>query len=512
MAQPPVGIDLGTTFSGLAVINSAGRPEIVSNSDGKRATASAVLFQEDGNILIGEYAAGAASAYPERVVRWVKRRMGDPQWGFEVDGKRYTAVQISGMIIRKVKQDAENTVGPMESAVVTVPAYFEEVRRRATIEAAQLAGLDVLRIINEPTAAAIAYASSGGSPGTILVYDFGGGTFDASLVRIKGELDVEVIGSDGDHALGGYDLDKLLADYYNTQLQEAKGVKIEEGTTEWHDLLKDVERDKRYLSKPGVSKVMAKAQWPGHPVNFDLHRDDFEKMAGEYFLRTQMLVENVLSDANLRPDDVDGVLLVGGSTRIPAVREMLTKKFGRPPITSISPDDAVALGAAIQAGAIMQVRGMGGLSAQAAGRMANTRILEVTPHSFGTLALEDVHGAERLRNSILIKKNTPLPARVKQIYVTITEGQEVIDCSVTQGEYPEPEFALTMRKERMELPAGLPAGSPIEVEYSYDLNGCMGCVFTEPTTGKSLKFRFEDLGVAQREVRDDEVDFNDLVI
>ena len=502
MAQPPIGIDLGTTFSGLAAINAAGRPEIISNSDGEKATASAVFFQEDGDIVIGGNAVGAASGYPERVARSVRRRMGDPEWGFEVDGKRYTAIQISGMILKKVKQDAEKIVGPIKSAVVTVPAYFEETRRRATIEAAHLAGLEVLRLINEPIAAAIAYAYSGGSPGTILVYDFGSGTFDASLVRIRGELDVEVIASDGDHALGGYDLDKLLVAHCNALLQKEKGGDaIEEGSGEWYGLMADMERNKRTLSK--LTSVRAVVQWGGHLVNVYLSRDEFEKMASEYILRTQMLVENVLSDANLRPGDVDGVLLVGGSSRIPAVKEILTKKFGRAPIESINPDDAVALGAAIQANIIMQEQ-----EAECAGK---TGICNVTSHSCGILEVVNVDGVERLRNSVLIEKNTPLPAKARRTLFTQHDCQEVIECSVTQGESTDPNFVNTMG-HTMPLPPGLPAGSPIEVELSYDIDGILECVFIEKMSDESLKYQLKDLGVSRGQIADDEADFDDLVI
>ena len=511
MAHPPIGIDLGTTFSGLAAINAAGRPEIVSNSDGEKATASAVYFQEGGDILIGEHAVGAAAAYPERVVRWVKRQIGDSDWGFGVDGSFYSAIQISGMILQKVKQDAEKTLGPIESAVVTVPAYFEETRRRATIAAAKMAGLEVLRIINEPTAAAIAYASSSGSPGTILVYDFGGGTFDASIVRIKSELEVEVIASDGDHDLGGYHLDQLLVNHCNSQLQKEKGgVAIEEGSAEWHGLMRDSERGKRSLST--LSAVKVGIPWGGHLVNVDLDRDNFEKMASEYILRTQMLVENVLMEANLRPEDIDDVLLVGGSTRIPAVREMLTKKFGRAPIESINPDDAVALGAAIQAGAIMQERGVCTLPPQAAGRMTRTRIRDVAPHSFGTIVVENTHGVERERNAILIRKNAILPAKVKETFYTMRPSQKIITCTVTQGEDTDPNFVITKNNSEMPLPPNLPVSSPIEIEYSYDVNGCMECVFKEPSSGKSQKFQLDGLGVDEARVDGGRVDFDDLAI
>jgi len=515
MPQPPVGIDLGTTYSALAAINPAGRPEIVPNGDGDRLTASAILFEEGGKVIVGEAAVDAAGGYPDRVVRWIKSRMGSPEWAFEVDGREYSAVELSAMVLRKLKQDAERTFGPIECAVVTVPAYFDELRRRATIEAGKLAGLEVLRIINEPTAAAIAHASLGGSPGTVLVYDFGGGTCDASIVRVAGELEVEVIGSDGDHDLGGRHLDQELAGLYNRRLKAAKGVQVPEESTcgDFQRLITQAEADKRTLSKR--SAVRGAVQWGGHLVNVDVTREAFEDLVKSYVLRTRMLVENVLADADLRPEDIDDVLLVGGSTRVPAVQRMLTELFGRAPAARINPDESVALGAAIQAGSIMQQRGLGKLEGEAARRMAMTRIRDVAPHSFGTVAVEYVYGVERLRNTIMIRKNKPLPTTRKETFYTVWPNQEAIDCTITQGEDSDPNFVRKIvQGELLELPKGLRAHSPIEVEYTYDLDGCMSCTFTEPGSGRGRTFHLspEQLGVRRREDAGGPVAFEDLTI
>ena len=514
MAHPAVGIDLGTTYSNLAVINPAGRPEPVDNAQGERLTASAVFFQESGDIVVGKQAVDVAGAYPDRVVRWIKSKIGDQAWSFTADGREYTAIELSAMILRKIKQDAENMLGPIKYAVVTVPAYFDEIRRRATKEAGKLAGLEVLRIINEPTAAAVCYASSGGKPGTILVYDFGGGTFDVSIVKINGEFDVEVIASDGDHDLGGLKLDKTLSKYYNTQLEKDKGVSIdaEKDSGDWHTLVQRAEKAKRTLSQMPEAKGTS-VQWRGaHQVNVDITRPQFENLIQEYIVQTKMLMENALSAANLTPDDIDDVLLIGGSTRIPAVKAMLEEKFQRKPISKVNPDVAVSLGAAIQAGSILQERGLADFTELAAERMSKTKIRDVSPHGYGTIALRDVHGVRQARNTIMIKKNMPLPATKKEIFYTLTDGQEHVDSSVTQGEDIDMRFVKVVKESSLKLPAGLPAGSPIEVVYTYNLDGCMECVFTEPKSGESKNIVLE-ISAAKRGSTDaGEVDFDDLVI
>jgi molecular chaperone DnaK len=518
MGQPPVGIDLGTTYSTLAVINPAGRPEIVPNADGERVTASAVYFEEGGPIVVGQDAVAAVRAYPDRVVRWIKREIGSPGWSFTVDGRSYSAIEISAMVLKKLKQDAEKTVGPIEHAVITVPAYFDEVRRRATIEAGRLAGLNVLRIINEPTAAAIAYASAGGDPCTMLVYDFGGGTFDASIVTIQSELEVKVIASDGDHALGGHDLDLALARHYNQELARDKGIEIDEASGDWLGVIEDAERDKRYLSKR--PSVKGRVQWGAHLVTVDVERAQFEGLIKDYTVRTKMLIENVLEQASYSPGDIDSVLLVGGSTRIPAVRRMLAEMFRCPVVQDISPDEAVALGAAIQAGAIMREQGIGDLTPEAGDRMDRTVISDVTPHSFGTIVVDMEsgfsadRGSVRERNTFMIPKNTPLSAVRKETFYTVSDEQRSVECQVTQGEDTDPHFVRIIVTGDLELPEGLPANSPIEVTYSYNLNGCMECVFREPSTGKSREFRIaaEDIGAPQKAPDQQEIDFDDLFI
>ncbi|MHC4956001.1 MAG: Hsp70 family protein, partial [Planctomycetota bacterium] len=384
MSHRAVGIDLGTTYSALAVINPAGRPEIVANAEGERITASAVFFQKDGSVLVGQDAADSAGGFPDRVVRWVKREVGKSDWKFEVDGNTYSAVDISSLVLRKVKQDAEAVLGPIKYAVVTVPAYFDEYRRKATMDAARAAGLDLLRIINEPTAAAIAYAATGQLQGNLLVYDFGGGTFDVSVVRVNGADDVQVIASEGDHDLGGFTLDSALAAHYDHVFAEAKGRSVKEDHGAWHALLQQAERDKCALSRR-TQIVGVPLQGYGQLVNASIDRATMESLIADPIVRTEMLVDNALAEAKMRTGDIDGILLVGGSTRIPAVRAMLEKKFGQPPITGVNPDEAVALGAAIQAGVLMEEQGLSALPEEAKTHLSRTRIRDVTNHSFGTL-------------------------------------------------------------------------------------------------------------------------------
>jgi molecular chaperone DnaK len=515
MSQPPIGIDLGTTYSALAIINPAARPEIVPNADGDRTTASAVYFPEDGSVEIGQGAIEVAGAYPDRVVRWVKREMGDPDWRITAGDTSYSAVQISGMILKKLKQDAEQTIGPVHQAVITVPAYFDEVRRQATIEAGRLAGLDVLRIINEPTAAALAYAHAGGEPGRILIYDFGGGTFDVSIVDVRNEKDVTVLCSEGDHQLGGYDLDTTLAKSFAAKFAEAHGAEItaESDKGAWQDLVTAAEKGKRTLSKR--DKATGNVMSGGQLLNVPVTREEFETMIEDHLIRTQMLVENALTEADLKPSDIQEVLLIGGSTRVPAVKAMLTKMFGKEPLNRVNVDEAVALGAAIQAGMIMSDSGMIAATPQVQQRLAGARLSDVAPHSFGTRALIEAHGVMKPRNDIIIKKNTPIPTNVTNTYYTMGANQDAIECWVTQGEDEDLDFVKVLRTGSLALPEGLPDSSPIEITYSYDQNGTMRCTFREPSSGSKTEIPIEVLQPQDRAVTKldiDESEFEDLVI
>jgi len=508
MKKHAIGIDLGTTYSALATLNSSGKPEIVPNLDGERVTASAVYFQEEGPILVGQLAVDAAAGDPNRVIQHVKRRMGEPEWRIEQDGKSYSAVDISAMILKKVKKDSESTLGQIEHAVITVPAYFDEYRRKATMDAAEKAGLKVLRIINEPTAAALTYAKTGQCKGKVLIYDLGGGTFDVSIVDIKSPQEITVIASEGDHDLGGVNFDEALAEHLNELFQKEKGtyLKTEEDSTPFRRVQAEAERAKRKLSKiDQVSPIPL--NFGEHWMNASIKRTDFERLISEYITKTEMLIADALFEANLKENDIDHVLLVGGSTRIPAIKGMLHKKFGKVPLSQVNPDEAVALGAAIQAGMLMP---------GAAPDLRNTLLQDVTNHSFGTISLGDHYGAKTLRNSIIIPKNTAIPKSITESFYTISHGQTQVDCQITQGEGEDPKFVNIIADGLLDLPPNRPADLELKVTYSYDANGRMSCEFLDVESGNRKKF---DLDTASRAMKSgdqhddiDEAAFNDLKI
>jgi molecular chaperone DnaK len=513
MRQPPVGIDLGTTNSALAVINPAGRPEIVPNQEGNRTTPSAVYFEEGGDVVIGSSALSAVQFDQARVVLRVKRRMGDPGWTVQANGRGWSATDVSAQILAKVKDDAENTVGPIRHAVITVPAYFDEVRRKATMDAAAQAGLEALGIINEPTAAAVAYANALGKQGRLVVYDFGGGTFDVSIVDVKGPDDVEVIASEGDHELGGSDLDDALARHYAQQLR-AQGAEAAEGTPDWMMLVSGAQRDKEALSR--LKKIRGRAQCGSTLINIELDRATFEQLIRDHIIRTQMLVENALACASLAPAQIDDVVLIGGSTRVPAVSDMLEKMFGKKPVAPVNVDEAVALGAALQAGVIMARRGLI-RDTPAAEQLKRVAIQDVASHSYGTFAVTNHHGTPRLRNNKLILKNTRIPVSVTKTYYTMHRGQTVIDCAVTQGEDEDPEFVNVIKQDELRLPPDLPDGSPIDITYEYDANMHMKCTFLERSSGYRKEFILDRSGRSSAEPSPaaagdeaDEADFDDL--
>lgn len=516
MKKHAIGIDLGTTYSALATLNSSGKPEIVPNLDGERVTASAVYFQEEGPILVGQLAADAAAGDMDRVVQHIKRRMGNHDWQTGQNGKNYSAIDISAMILKKVKKDAESTLGEIEHAVITVPAYFDEYRRKATMDAAEKAGLKVLRIINEPTAAALAYAKMGQYKGKILIYDLGGGTFDVSIVDIQSPQKITVIVSEGDHDLGGVNFDEALAEHLNELFQKEKGIylKTEDDFTAFRRAQIEAEKAKRKLSK--ISQVSPiPLNFGEHWMNASIKRTEFEELISDFITKTEMLIEDALFEANLKENNIEHVLLVGGSTRIPAIKKMLHKKFGKEPLSQVNPDEVVALGAAIQAGMLMQEQGLIELTEDAATALRNTQLQDVTNHSFGTISLNDHHGTETLRNSIIIPKNTAIPKSITKSFFTIAQGQTQIHCQITQGEDEDPKFINVITEGLLDLPLNRPAGLEVKVTYSYDANGRMSCEFLDVESGNQKKF---DLDTASRAMRNDtqndidEAAFDDLEI
>ena len=505
MSHPPIGIDLGTTFSALAVINTAGSAEIVANADGNRLTASAVYFEggPTDKPVVGANALAAAGGFPDRVVRSMKRHMGDPDWRFAVDDAEYSAVDISSLILKKVVQDAAQTLGPLQHAVITVPAYFGQVRRDATKQAAEQAGINVLELINEPTSAALAYAQAGQAQGKVLVYDFGGGTFDVSLVEINSETDVRVIASEGDPALGGDDLDDALAGHFDDLFAAEHSVSLLGSGDEAvrHHLKTASEQAKKTLST--LTQVAGiPLNWANNFLSVSITRDEFEGLIRNKITQTEMLVELVLSEAGVKPEELDDILLVGGSTRIPAVTQMLEKKLARKPRASINADEAVALGAAIQAGRIMQEQGL-----YDAPGMADVVLQDVTNFSYGTIVISAESG--ELINSIIIPKNTPIPHEATESFYTVYKDQPGIDCTVTQGEGKDPEFIEVMEKQELSLPPGRPAGCEVTVTFAYDASQIMSAKFLDVESDRQADMNIRLKGSKDTSGRDSDVDLQD---
>ena len=477
MAVKHVGIDLGTTTSGLAYIRSDGNPEIVPDADGERLTPSVVYFDSHEDVkLVGTAARDGGD--PDRTIQLIKRHMDDPNHVVTIDGRAWTPTEISAIIMAKLKRDCERTVGPMDECVVTVPANFNELARRATIAAGRIAGFTVKRIVNEPTAAALYYAHLHKVQGRILIYDLGGGTLDITILEVNGD-DVRILVSEGARRLGGSNFDEalleLLADVYRR-----------ENSTE----LYENERQRRQALQAGedIKKMLSKLRTVSNTIGnervglsrVELTRDVFEEAMSRLFTRTQMLVEQALASVGLRPGDIDTVCLVGGGTRMPRIREMLRDLFKAEPIACGNVDECVALGAAL-------------FSQKAA------TVHEVCNHSYGTLAIiEDAAtGTETYANSIVIPKNTPIPCSQSQTYVTSEDDERLIEVAVTQGEDTDPKYVDVIGKLSLEVPAGRPAGCEITVTYSYDANQRVHAHVTDQRSGatKEVQVTYQGAGV-----------------
>jgi molecular chaperone DnaK len=484
------GIDLGTTFSALARLNGIGRPEIVPNSEGERITPSAVYFEEEeaGAIRVGLEAVNCRQLNPERAVRWIKRHMGDQDWEKGIDGRNWTPQEISSLILKKLKQD-----GSIESAisdvVISVPAHFDEVRRKATMDAGTLAGLNVIGIVNEPVAAALYYATTQSVKGRVLVYDLGGGTFDVTILDIDGQQ-MDIICSQGDHALGGVDFDKkiveLLEDAYRAE-HDAELIETEQDRAKYEDEAEDV---KKTLSRRNsVRKILYGS---AGSVRVEITREQYEKVIEPLLARTEILIEVALEEAKSKVSDIQKVLLVGGSTRMPMVRQQLAEKFGFEPEVAVNVDECVALGAAIHAGLTRMQEDPKKVAAGVAAGLKEVQLKDVCNHSYGTICapVDEETGQHVIRNSIILQKNTPLPCEATQTFYTMADGQTELQVSITQGEDEDPDFVNKIATEVFELPANRPANQPIHVQYSYDANQRMHCRFIDEQSGRTLEVEF----------------------
>ena len=485
------GIDLGTTFSALAKLNGIGRPEIVPNSEGERITPSVVYFDEEeaGAIRVGLEALNCRQLNPERTARWIKRYMGDKTWKKTVDGRDWTPEEISSLILKKIRQDSAVENGDITDVVISVPAHFDEVRRKATMDAGTMAGLNVIGIVNEPVAAALYYATTQSVNGRVLVYDLGGGTFDVTILDINGR-DMNIVCSQGDHALGGVDFDKKVLDLFESLYRaeyKKELIESEQDRARYEDEAEDI---KKTLSRrPTARKIL---YGPAGSLRIELTREQFEKAIEPLISRTEILIEVALEEAKCKVGDINSVLLVGGSTRIPTVVERLTRKFGFAPENAVNVDECVALGAAIHAGLTLMRDNPKSVSQGIAAGLRDVKLKDVCNHSYGTICapLDEETGRHTIRNTIILKKNTPLPCDVTQTFYTMSEGQTELQVTVTQGEDEDPEYVNRIATENFELPPGRSANRPIQVRYSYDVNQRMHCSFMDEDSGRTLEVEF----------------------
>ena len=478
MTTRAVGIDLGTTFSAIAFVNKHGVPEILHNAEGDRITPSVVLFDGD-EIIVGNYAKQAAAAYPEQVSEFVKRHIGDDDWTFEFDGKQQTAERISSYILAKLKHDAEQRLGhKVEEAVITVPAYFRDKQRRATIRAGELAGFRVLKILNEPTAAAFAYGlANAGRSMRCLVFDLGGGTFDVTVVDIADNV-INVIATAGDDQLGGKDFDDALIRYAADEFKARHGVDPTEDLVGLHYLRQKCLSAKLSLSRR--PKVQLIYDFQGKILRLEISRELFEDLCQGLLGRCRRLTEEVLLEARVQPSDIDTVLLAGGSTRMPMVRDLIRDVFNREPATDINPDECVALGAALTAALE---------SARVAGEAPpiDIRTHDVTSHSLGMVVFRD----GELFNSTIIRRNSRIPCeRSRDDYVTTHDGQTIMDLWLLQGDEPDPlECNVLGHFEFWGIPARAAGEARLSVTYRYNANGIVEVEAMDLGSGQTLAHR-----------------------
>jgi molecular chaperone DnaK len=423
-----IGIDLGTTFSAIAWMNPHGKPEIIASREGERTTPSVIFFEDNGLPIVGREARNQAIVAPGRTVRFVKREMGNPSYRFAVDGKEYFPEDLSALILKKLKGDAEAFLGqPVTAAVISVPAYFKDAQREATRQAGRIAGLEVTRIVNEPTAAALAYGlGRGDDTRTVLVYDFGGGTFDVTIMRMEGSA-FRVLATDGDAKLGGKDIDARLVDHMAEEFHREHGMDLRITPQTHQDLWDKAEIGKRDLSfRTHVSAVLSDG---GKTMRVDLDREFFERLIDDLIRQTESCMERCLADAGLAWTAIDTVLLAGGSSRIPAVRQMIQRVWGRDAAVDMNPDECVALGAAIQA--LVTASGDDSAQGGAPGATTSLVVTDVAAHSLGVKALSP--DGSKAVNSILIPKLTPIPCVRTRTYTTLEDNQERVEIEVLQA-------------------------------------------------------------------------------
>ena len=482
-----IGIDLGTTNSCVAVMEG-GKPTVIANTEGARTTPSVVAFTKTGERLVGEPAKRQAVTNAEKTIASIKRDMGTDR-GRTIDGKKYSPQQISAMILQKLKADAESYLGEkVTEAVITVPAYSNDAQRQATKDAGKIAGLDVKRIINEPTAAALAYGLDNEKEQKIMVYDLGGGTFDVSIIEI-GDGVIEVLSTNGDTRLGGDDFDQKIINWMLEEFKKKEGVDLSNDKMALQRLKEAAEKAKKELSSSTTTNInlpfiTATAEGPKH-FDMDLTRAKFDELTHDLVEKTAVPVQNAMKDAGLSNSDIGKVLLVGGSTRIPAVQEKVKQLTGHEPSKSLNPDECVALGASIQGGKLAGDAGAGEIL-----------LLDVTPLS---LSIETMGGVA----TRLIERNTTIPTKKSQIFSTAADNQTAVDINVVQGERQFAKDNKSLGQFRLDgIPPAMRGVPQIEVTFDIDANGIVNVSAKDLGTGKEQHITI----TAGSNMSDDEID------
>ncbi len=481
-----IGIDLGTTFSAIASLDDMGNPEVLPSLDENRKITASAIYVNDKKVIVGDKALNFLANEPTKVITQTKREMennmvyslDEGKW-IKNDGQIkdcYSPSQVSSLILKKLKDYTSD----VKKAVITVPAMFAEEARQATLDAAKMAEIEVIELINEPTAAVLHYASLPGVEvgGRVMIYDLGGGTFDVTIAEVKNKK-VDVITSRGDKYLGGKDFDAEIIKLFDKKYNNKNGANLDLDNKYFYQKAEEV---KKILSVK--DKTTININGPKGEMEIEITRDEFEESIQTYLEKTKMLIEEVMEASGMNPKRINQVLLVGGSTRIPAVVKSLTKLMGKPPVKGVNVDEAVVCGAAIYAGLKTEKKSLNEKQKEA---LSQVELTDVCNFYMGTLAhvTNPTTGREEIMNTIIINRDAKLPVAITKRYYTIRENQTAIECSVTQseGEENNREFVNIIHQGKLELPPNRPSNQPIDVTYSYDVSGKIHCLFTDTESG-----------------------------